>query len=129
MQINRGVAMVYRVLAGFIPMVLGWMIWSGAIPVRQWMFGGSTAAPERVARQGAGGHQESKEPGRPGMPEIARVIRERDDMLSQAVEAERMMREMERLAENSQATRSASQGRNPSSNRPGWAPSGGWNAR
>ena len=31
--------MVYRALAGFIPMLLGALIWTGAIPVRQWVFG------------------------------------------------------------------------------------------
>ena len=124
--------MIYRVLAGIIPMILGWMIWSGAIPVRQWIFGNAVPAPEQVVRQAVEGRHALGGSDKSAMPDIQRLVREQESVMSQAVEGERMMRDLERAAEEGQEIQrriDARRSSRASSNRPGWAPSGNWSAR
>jgi hypothetical protein len=37
--------MVIRVIAGVVPMICGALIFSGAVPVRQWLTGGAVPSP------------------------------------------------------------------------------------
>jgi hypothetical protein len=117
--------MVIRVIAGVVPMICGALIYSGAVPVRQWIYGSAWPSPVDAAhmmqQMGSQDLERLQTAGPGGDPAIFREMSGRPG--SMTPDQARLIHEawLRRQAE----TRAASDGEHNGSSRGGWNPSGG----
>jgi hypothetical protein len=123
--------MIYRVIAGIVPMILGWLLLSGAIPI----FRSSTpvpATPVAVGAPPAGAGNSQAERSRSVLSraasgDVGALLTAQSQIMGEAAELERVMRqaeqEVEKARREEQLQRSGYAG---GARQGGWGPSQGW---
>ena len=129
--------MIYRVIAGIVPMILGWLLLSGAIPI----FRSSTPVPATPVAVGAppagatgpagagNSHAERSRSvlSRAASGDVGALLTAQSQIMGEAAELERVMRqaeqEVEKARREEQLQRSGYAG---GSRQGGWGPSQGW---